>query len=300
MPSLEEIAAMLHSRQAEMQKEYEKRTPIGQALEIPWAGHLPVKVLINLPEKPREGRRPFYINVHGGGFIEGDAMTMGTHCQKLANRLGIPVFNLNYRLAPDYPYPYASLEADVLLEYLAEHADEYGIDPDRGGMGGFSAGAMLTLMRTVSDIKGKKRRLKAIMLGYPCTSADLADSDPESPFQAMDETMAKAISLFYDGHEKEDEVSPLYAPDALLQEFPGTILFTCGKDSLGPQGVAFAQKLVKNGVTVLFRRYADAYHGFVEVNRPDYFPQDSRKSPQQLALSDDAEEFIACGLDLLL
>ena len=311
MPTLEEIAASLRSRQAQMQKEYDCRTPIGQPLEIPWPGHLPVKVLVNLPKKSCEGTMdqekgkggtPFYINAHGGGFIEGDAFTMGTHCQKLADRLGIPVFNLNYRLAPDYPYPYPGEEAKVLLDYIEAHAIEYGIDPQRGGMGGFSAGAMLTLIRAISDIKDpdRKLKLKAIMLGYPGTSSDLADSDAESPFQAMDETMAKAISLFYNGHEKDDELSPLYAPDEVLKKFPDTILFTCGNDSLGPQGVAFGARLVQNGVTVLFRRYAQAFHGFVEVNRPDYFPEDTRKTPEQQALSDDAEEFIIQGLKMLL
>ena len=300
MKTIDEIAADIRSRQADMQKEYDQRTPLGELLEIPWEGHLPVRVLVNLPAKKREGRTPWYINAHGGGFIEGDAQTMGTHCQKLADRLGIPVFNLNYRLAPDYPYPYPGEEVRVLVDYLKGHAEEYGIDPQRGGMGGFSAGAMLTLINTVWDIQERKETFKAIMLGYPGTSSDMKDNDDDSPFQAMDETMAKAISLFYNGHEKEDALSPLHAPDELLAAFPATIQFTCGNDSLGAQGVAFASRLVANGVTVLFRKYQNAYHGFVEVNRPDYFPDDTRKTEEQHALSDDAEEFIISSLDMLL
>lgn len=300
MKTLEEIAADIRSRQAMLQKEYDKRTPIGISLEIPWEGHLPVRVLVNLPKEKREGRTPYYINAHGGGFIEGDALTMGSHCQKLADALGFPVFNLNYRMAPDYPYPYCAEETEVLVDYLKEHAAEYGIDPDRGGMGGFSAGAMLTIINVIRSIKSGKALFKAVMLGYPGTSSDLADSDASSPFQAMDETMAKAISLFYNGHEKDDEVMPLYAPDEILAQFPATIQFTCGNDSLGPQGVAFAKRLMDNGVPILFRKYKEAFHGFVEVNRPDYFSEDPRKTPQQQTLSNEAEAFIIGGLAMLL
>lgn len=300
MKTIEEIAADIRSRQAMMQKEYDQRTPLGQPLEIPWEGHMPVRVLINLPREKREGRTPYYINAHGGGFIEGDAQTMGTHCQKLADRLGIPVFNLNYRMAPDHPFPYCAEETEVLVRYLEEHADEYGIDPARGGMGGFSAGAALAIINVIRYIKKKERNFKAVMLGYPCTSTDLADSDADSPFQAMDETMAKAISLFYNGHEEDDELMPLRASDELLSRFPATIMFTCGKDSLGPQGIAFAKRLMDNGVPVLFRKYKEALHGFVEVNRPDYFPDDTRKTPEQAALSDEAEEFMINGLNMLL
>ena len=300
MKTLEQIAADIRSRQAMMQKEYDQRTPVGQPLEIPWEGHLPVRVLVNLPKEKREGKTPYYINAHGGGFIEGDAQTMGTHCQKLADRLGIPVFNLNYRMAPDYPYPYCAEEAEVLTEYLKAHADEYGIDPRRGGMGGFSAGSMLTIINVIRNIKSGRENFRAVMLAYPGTSSDLADSDASSPFQAMDETMAMAISLFYNGHEKDDEVMPLYAPDEILAQFPAVIQFTCGNDSLGPQGVAFAKRLMDNGVPVLFRKYKEAFHGFVEVNRPDYFPEDPRKTPEQAALSDEAEEFIISGLNMML
>ena len=57
---------------------------------------------------------------------------------------------------------------------------------------------------------------------------------------------------------------------------------------------------MENGVPVLFRKYKKALHGFVEVNRPDYFPDDSRKTPEQAALSDEAEEFMINGLNMLL
>ena len=93
---------------------------------------------------------------------------------------------------------------------------------------------------------------------------------------------------------------PLRASDELLSRFPATIMFTCGKDSLGPQGIAFAKRLMDNGVPVLFRKYKEALHGFVEVNRPDYFPDDTRKTPEQAALSDEAEEFMINGLNMLL
>ena len=73
------------------------------------------------------------------------------------------------------------------------------------------------------------------------------------------------------------------------------------ENSVVPDGVwSGGAALDKNGVPVLFRKYKKALHGFVEVNRPDYFPDDSRKTPEQAALSDEAEEFMINGLNMLL
>ena len=100
---------------------YQARSPIGTRKEIPFEGHKPVRVIVNYPRRTTgNDLYPVYINVHGGAFAEGDAVTMDSFCQKVADELGILVINLNYRLFPEAYFPYPVQELDVLLDEVAE------------------------------------------------------------------------------------------------------------------------------------------------------------------------------------
>ena len=300
MEPIEKICEIIRERQQHMQKEYDARTPIGTSLEIPWEGHLPVKVLMNVPANKPAGKVPYFINAHGGGFIEGDAMTMGTFCQMLADKLGIVVMNLNYRLSPDYNFGYQIDEARILRQYVKEHQDELGIDPSRCGIGGFSAGATLALSCVVRSIQNQEDPFTCCVAVYPVTDTTPGALDPNAPYQPADEVMIRAIDYYCSGQHFDPACSPLLADDSLLAQFPPTILITCGKDALATQGREFAARLVKCGVKVIFEEYKTALHGFVEVNRPDYFLDDPRKTPEQLDLCKKAEEMIAHGLSAML
>jgi len=106
--------------------------------------------------------------------------------------------------------------------------------------------------------------------------------------------------VYANGNEHTPVASPLMADDDTLTQFPATILLTCGKDSLCAMGTRFGERLNACGVTVLSKKFLSAYHGFVEVNREDYFSPDPRKTPEQLALSLEAEQLIIDGLAVLL
>ena len=300
MISMEELCEQIRERQRQMQKGFDARTPIGESLEIPWEGHLPVKVLVNVPANKPDGKVPYFINAHGGGYIEGDAITMGTFCQKLADALGIVVMNINYRLSPDYLFGYQVDEVKVLRQYVKENQDALGIDPSRCGIGGFSAGASLAISCVVRSIQNAEDPFKCCVLGYPVTTMMPGSIDPNHPYPAGDETMMKAMNYYCQGQEEDPALSPLIAEDSLLKQFPATILITCGKDVLSEQGRAFGARLVNCGVKVNFEEYKDAFHGFIEVNRPDYFWEDPRKNPEQQALNDKAEQWIIDGLSAML
>lgn len=301
MEDMEKLLSEVRAKQKEQIAAYERQTfYVGEPVELPWEGNLPVRVLINRPERPPEGRMKVFLNLHGGGFIEGDAKLMGTICQKLADRLGILVVNVNYRLSPDYRYPYQCREIDVVCDWLARSVQELGIDPAHIGIGGYSAGATLALNSIVRCLERGERRYSCCVLAYPLVTADLGENDAESPYPACDDTMARVINYYFNGKDDLPECSALNADPSLLGEFPGVIEITCGKDSLGSQGRKFAAKLAGAGVRLDYVNYPGARHGFIEVNRPDYTPDDPRKTPEQAALNEAAEEFIIRGLASML
>lgn len=296
----QELLQKLFEKQSAMQKLYDTKTTIGKLLEIPRVDESPVKVLLNYPTQKTEEPLPVFLNMHGGAFIEGDALTMDSYCQKLADRLGILVVNVNYKLFPEKAFPYQIEEIEAVKEYLILHQDEMGIDGKRIGLGGFSAGATLSLGVVIKSIQEGTGGYRCCVLGYPMTSALMEDQDKDSDFPVGNEEMVQAMNLFTNGEEKNPRVSARYAEKEILEQMKGVVIFSCGKDSLGKQGKEFAEKLVSYGVPVFFKEYKEAYHGFLEVNRPDYFPEDPRKNEEQLGFTKDAEELIISGLKYML
>lgn len=232
--------------------------------------------------------------------MEGDALTMDSYCQRLADEQGIVVFNVNYRLFPEVRFPYPVEETDQVYRFILAHQKEFGICGSRGGIGGFSAGAAIALGAAYKAVERGETGYACCVLGYPLTSARDSDLDNNCGFVTVEGDMLDAMHVYYDGHEDDPLCSPVLADTALLSRLLGLIVFTCGMDSLGRQGERFAQNAMRQGVPVWFKRYADGQHGFFEVNRPDYFLPDARKTPRQQALTDDAEAFILKGLSIML
>lgn len=298
--NITKLMETLRKKQLEMQPEYDRHITMGKLVEIPWEGHKPVRVLVNRPISQGEEKIPFMINLHGGGFIEGDALTMDSYCQKLADELGIIIFNVNYRLCPDYLFPYPVEETDRVYRFILAHQEELGVCGSRGAIGGFSAGATIALGAAYKALSRGDAGYKCCVLGYPLTSASDDDLDNACGYPTVGEEMLSAMHVYYNNCEKDPVCSPILAEEELLSRLQGVIAFTCGKDSLGKQGELFVEKVMRCGVPVLFKRYSDGLHGFIEVNRPDYFLPDDRKTPRQQILTDDAEAFIIDGLTIML
>lgn len=298
--SNDEFLERLRERQRTIQPQYHRLTPAGRAVEITWQGQMPVNVLINAPKKSDGHPHPVFLHMHGGGFVEGDAVTMDSFCQKLADSLNILVVNVNYKLFPDYCFPYQIEEIEAVYEYILSNQKKLQADVSRIGIGGFSAGATLALGTVLKAVGEGTHNYACCVCGYPMTSAFEKDQDAGSKFPATDEQMMQAIELFFNGQQADPKASALLAPDELLKKLRGVILLTCGRDSLGAQGRRFAKRLIDCGVPLCFREFENAYHGFIEVNRPDYFEDDTRKTPEQQALTDEAEEFIIGGLSRML
>ena len=167
---------------------FDARPITGKRFAVPRDGAEPVDTILYQPAEPPAGPMPALLNMHGGGFIGGDAVLMDSFCRMLADALGMLVVNVNYKKAPEYPFPYMIHEVTDTAEYFAAHAGEYGMDPARIAIGGHSAGASLAAGAALKARDDGRVTLACQLLVYPCTepvSYTHLDVYKRQPLRAM-------------------------------------------------------------------------------------------------------------------
>lgn len=274
--SLQQLRAMLAARES-----------VGERFNVPRKnGEETVPVLVYRPEKPSGGKLPVFFNMHGGVWTAGDAMMMESFCQLLADSIPAVVVNINYHKADVIPILDMSREAADCARYFREHCEEYGIDPERMAMGGHSAGANITA-GTALRLKEAGMPLKMQVLVYPCV--DVRPIESGNP-----DWMVEAVAnLITDGTEDDIHISPMAATDEELRGIGTAAIVVCGRDELRPHGLAYAKRLADAGNTVYLQEYPNAEHGFLEVNRPDFIPQDpDHVDLEQAGYARDCEQWL--------
>ncbi|WP_067801004.1 alpha/beta hydrolase [Actinomadura formosensis] len=206
---------------------------------------------------------PLLVFYHGGGWVIGDLDTHDTVCRYLAVHAEVRVLSVDYRLAPEHPYPAAADDALTAYGYAVARARELGADPSAIAVGGDSAGGNLAavvgrfaertpdfalLFYPVTDISVRRRSRELFAAGFYLTDEDMTwFSDHYCPLD----------------RRAEPKASPLLAGD--LRGFPATYLVTAGFDPLRDEGEEFARRLAEAGVRVALRRQEDLIHGFANM-----------------------------------
>ena len=263
-------------------KKWAAQPTIGQRFVVPRDGMDGVEVILYRPENA-SGKLPVFFNMHGGAWIGGDAVLLESFCARLANELPALVVNVNYKKMDEQPFPYALTEVADAVKYFAAHAEEYGIDTGKMAVGGHSAGAQIAAGAAMK-LKEDGMKLAAQLLVYPCT--DLRPGEGEGLMQMIQPM------LFPDGNCEHRWASPLLAKDDELRNLAPAIFIECGLDELKPMGIAYAKRLIDAAVPVKIKEYPRALHGFLEVCRPDYDPNDPRRTPEQFEYCADCEAYI--------
>jgi acetyl esterase len=212
-------------------------------------------------------RGPLLVFFHGGGWVYGDLDSHDPACRFLAERSGARVLSVDYRLAPEHPYPAAYDDAAAAYRWVVEHAASLGADPARLGVGGDSAGG--TLAATTAVVAAREGLPLAFQLliypGTDMTSKTESRRLFEHDFYLTDEFMdlAKASYLPDPARWADPEASPLLGdvPAGLAPAY----VATAGFDPLRDEGEAYARKLADAGVEVELRRFPDQIHGFLNV-----------------------------------
>ncbi|WP_326949146.1 alpha/beta hydrolase [Amycolatopsis sp. NBC_01307] len=212
----------------------------------------------------REGTVPGLVYIHGGGFILGDLDMFHASLLHLVDELGIVIVSVDYRLAPEHPFPAPVEDCYAALTWTAAKAAELGIDPDRIGVGGESAGGGLAAATALLARDRGGPALRFQYLGIP----ELDDRLETPSMQAyVDTPMWNRPNAVYSwasylGPESGD-VSPYAAPARAtdLTGLPPAFVTTCQFDPLRDEGIQYAQRLLQAGVTTELHHYPGTFHG---------------------------------------
>lgn len=202
---------------------------------------------------------------HGGGWVLCDMDTHDNVCRALAVEAGVRVLSVDYRLAPEHPFPAAVEDSLTAYRYAAEHAAELGADPAAIAVGGDSAGGNLAAV--VAHLAARDERAPAFqLLAYPATDATVRRRSRELFREGLFLTDSD-MDWFMDRYAPDPttrgdpRLSVLLAED--LSGVCPAYVTTAGFDPLRDEGEAYAARLAESGVPVTLHRHRDLIHGFL-------------------------------------
>jgi acetyl esterase len=242
-------------------------TPVGEVTDLVVQGAegpLPAR-LYTPPETT--GPRPLLVFFHGGGFVACDLDSHDEPCRLLCRHTGASVLSVDYRLAPEHPFPAAVEDAYAATQWALAHAAELGADPARVAVGGDSAGANLSTVACLLAVRRGAPSPAAQLLIYPPT-------DHNTPWQSR-KAFAQGLLLtgediaffhfhYAAGDDPDDERhSPLRSAD--LTGLPPAVVVTASFDPLRDEGEAYAEALRAAGNQVVAWRVPGMIHGFLNL-----------------------------------
>jgi acetyl esterase len=221
-------------------------------------------VRIYEPEGHEPGS-PGILYAHGGGFVVGSLDTADAICRALADETGYLVASVDYRLAPEHPFPAGLLDFYAALEWFADAAPDLGVDPDRIVTAGDSAGGnFATVAALMSRDRGGPGIAYQVLL-YPTTgNATETESFQENGDGGL---LTTEEMRWFDEQYVADPIDRRngYANPRQLHDLSGlppATVVTAGFDPLRDDGAAYADRLAECGVPVTHHNYPDVIHGF--------------------------------------
>ncbi|MGQ7635525.1 alpha/beta hydrolase [Streptococcus suis] len=203
---------------------------IGERLVIDRPDREPVRVNLYRPSEASQTPLPLVVNVHGGGFVGGDADVLDTQSQRLADQWQAVIVTVNYTKADVQPISYGAEEIKDTVLYLAKEKATYGVDPTRFSIIGYSAGANYAAL--ASELLAKEEfDLAGLIMAYPWTTG---------------------LSVAHQG-----------------EHFPPTLFVLAGQDPISQKAKPFMEDMKKAGRTVDVIDYPEAVHSFIESNNPE-------------------------------
>ncbi|MGA2036303.1 MAG: alpha/beta hydrolase [Acidimicrobiales bacterium] len=250
--------------------EVQDRTIPGPAGEIPVRVYRPVDAAAAAGGAVPVGSEtpPVVAFFHGGGWAIGSVHTHDALCQQLAAQVPAVVVSVDYRLAPEHPFPAGLEDSMAATAWVSEHAAELGADPARLAVAGDSAGGNMSavISRRARDSGGPPILFQ--LLVYPPT--DLTNSYPSHKENGQGYLLTSEMIDWFTGHylgdgdRRNPDVSPMCAEN--LSELPPALVITAEYDPLRDEGEAYAARLADAGVDARLVRYDGMVHGFLQMN----------------------------------
>jgi len=224
-----------------------------------------VPIRIYEPRAAAEGPRPGVFEIHGGGFLFGDIEMMDAWCQATCAGLDAVVVSVDYRLAPEHPFPAGVQDCYAALTWMAAHAGELGLDAGRIAIAGQSAGGGLAAATALMARDRGGPALCFQLLEIP----ELDDRLDTPSMRAFHDTplwnRPNAVWSWrhYLGPDHDGEVSPYAAPARAedLSGLPPAYVSTMEFDPLRDEGILYALRMLAAGVSVELHSFPGTFHG---------------------------------------
>jgi acetyl esterase len=238
-----------------------------EEIKIPGpAGDIPARVY---DPAAGGGLRPALAYFHGGGWVQGDLETHHGLCARLAQRAGIVVVAIDYRLAPEHKFPAAVDDCLAAYRWLRAHGREVGVDQAQVGVAGDSAGGNLSaVVSQLARTEGLPVPACQVLI-YPATDFTL---DTPSHRELEDGHIIPRDRILWYSQQYlrgEADKTDLRASPILgdLRGQPPALVITAGFDPLRDEGHAYAEALRKAGADVVYREYPGQIHAFVSLTK---------------------------------
>jgi acetyl esterase len=262
-PTAEQMAAdpMAQLAAARAAMEASVDVECGPALPLPVvvdvdADGVPCRLYATRPDVP------VLVYLHGGGWTTGSLETHDALCRRIADRSGCAVLSVDYRLAPEHPFPAALRDAETVLGWVRTQGAAMGVDPARLAIGGDSAGGQ------VATVVARRQRDAATPLDYQVLIYPTIDPLAASESHAeLGEYGLDKASMLLAWQTFVPDAALRFTPDvaplaADLTGMPPTLIISAEFDVLRDENADYADALLAAGVPVVHVRYAGMNHGF--------------------------------------
>ncbi len=228
------------------------------------AGDIPLRFY---DKRETRDASPVVLFLHGGGFVIGDLEVYNALCTEIADRLDLPVVSVDYRLAPEHPFPAAPDDCEAAARWVASSPEVLGREITGLVITGDSAGGNLTIV-TTNQLGNEPADVPVIVQApiYPVAS-DIKDTDSFSLFADGFLLTGAAMAFFtqsYGGDASDPRHTPMVGD---CSNTPPTVVCTAGLDPLRDSGRDYASHLIKLGTDVCYLEFSGIIHGFTTLRK---------------------------------
>ncbi|NML40848.1 alpha/beta hydrolase [Chitinophaga sp. G-6-1-13] len=216
------------------------------------------KINIRIYRPSHQQPLPAVVYFHGGGFFKGSLESHDRPLRQLANLSGAVIISVDYRLAPEYPFPHGLNDCIDTTRWVIDHAAELGIDSHRIAVAGDSAGGTLA-----TAVAGALPGIICQVLIYPATDSSLATPSWSIFAEGPIVTLKSGIELWNYYTDDKIKAAPIYNDD--LSGMPDTYIIAAEYDPLRDEIINYAHKLRQANVEVTEQLYPKMIHGFFQM-----------------------------------
>ncbi|MDT5314965.1 MAG: acetyl esterase [Mycobacterium sp.] len=227
----------------------------------------PVRIRLYWPPEAVDGVVPVVMFFHGGGWVVGDLDSYDGDARRHAVGSGALVASVDYRLAPEHPYPAAVDDVWAATQWVAEHADELGADPKRLAVAGDSAGGNLAAVVAQMARAASAPPIAFQLLWYPATTWDTSlpsfTENADAPILALD-AVAEFSRWYASGQDLKNPPATLVPGRAAdFSDLAPAYIAVAGYDPLRDDGVRYGELLTAAGVPVEVHNAQTLVHGYL-------------------------------------